>query len=53
MVDRKPSAIGTILMSAIYWGALFYWLRGDLLDGAADEQMRALTQSSADRILSL
>jgi len=42
MVDRKPSAIGTILMSAIYWGALFYWLRGDLLDGAADEQMRAL-----------
>jgi preprotein translocase subunit SecY len=29
-------------MSAIYWGALFYWLRGDLLDGAADEQMRAL-----------
>ncbi|MEO2222506.1 MAG: preprotein translocase subunit SecY [Candidatus Poseidoniia archaeon] len=42
MVDRKPSVIGTILMSTIYWGALFYWLRGDLLDGAADEQMRAL-----------
>jgi len=42
MVDRKPSKIGTILISAIYWGALFYWLRGDLLDGAADEQMRAL-----------
>ena len=42
MVDRKPSLFGTILMSTIYWGALFYWLRGDLLDGAADEQMRAL-----------
>jgi preprotein translocase subunit SecY len=42
MVDRKPSKIGTFLMAAIYWGALFYWLRGDLLDGAADEQMRAL-----------
>jgi preprotein translocase subunit SecY len=42
MVDRKPSLFGTILMSVIYWGALFYWLRGDLLDGAADEQMRAL-----------
>ncbi len=42
MVDRKPSLFGTILMTTIYWGALFYWLRGDLLDGAADEQMRAL-----------
>jgi preprotein translocase subunit SecY len=42
MVDRKPSKIGTFLMAAIYWGALFYWLRGDLLDGVADEQMRAL-----------
>ena len=42
MVDRKPSVIGTALMAGIYWGMLFYWLRGDLLDGAPDEQMRAL-----------
>jgi preprotein translocase subunit SecY len=30
-------------MAVIYWGALFYWLRDDLLDGSADEQSRALT----------
>ena len=42
MVDRKPSVIGTALMAGIYWGMLFYWLRDDLLDGAPDEQMRAL-----------
>ena len=29
-------------MAGIYWGMLFYWLRDDLLDGAPDEQMRAL-----------
>ena len=42
MVDRKPNVIGTAIMSAIYWGMLFYWLRDDLLDGNPDEQMRAL-----------
>ena len=42
MVDRKPNVIGTALMAGIYWGMLFYWLRDDLLDGAPDEQMRAL-----------
>ena len=42
MVDRKPSVIGTALMAGIYWGMLFYWLRDDLLDGAPDEQMKAL-----------
>jgi len=42
MVERRPNAIGLATMATIYWGALFYWLRGDLLDGAADEQTRAL-----------
>ena len=42
MVERRPNAIGLGIMATIYWGALFYWLRGDLLDGAADEQTRAL-----------
>ena len=42
MVDRKPNVIGTAIMGSIYWGMLFYWLRDDLLDGAPDEQMRAL-----------
>ena len=42
MVDRRASPIGIAIMATIYWGALFYWLRGDLLDGAADEQTRAL-----------
>ena len=42
MVERRPNALGLTIMATIYWGALFYWLRGDLLDGAADEQTRAL-----------
>ena len=42
MVERRPNAIGLVIMAVIYWGALFYWLRGDLLDGDAVEQTRAL-----------
>jgi len=42
MVERRPNKLGTAIMAVIYWGALFYWLRDDLLDGAADEQTRAL-----------
>jgi len=42
MVERRPNAIGLAIIATIYWGALFYWLRDDLLDGAADEQTRAL-----------
>ena len=42
MVERTPSAIGLFAMVSVYWGGLFYWLRGDLLDGAEDEQMRAI-----------
>ncbi len=42
MVERRPNWIGIGVMAIIYWGALFYWLRGDLLDGAPDEQTRAL-----------
>ena len=42
MVERRPSRLGTAIMAFIYWGALFYWLRDDLLDGSADEQSRAL-----------
>ena len=37
MVERRPNAIGLAIMATLYWGALFYWLRSDLLDGAADE----------------
>ena len=43
MVERRPNILATAIMAIIYWGALFYWLRGDLLDGSADEQSRALT----------
>ena len=42
MVERGPSRIGLVIMAVIYWGAMFYWLRGDLLDGDAVEQTRAL-----------
>ena len=41
MVERRPSRLGLAIMVVVYWGALFYWLRDDLLDGAADEQTRA------------
>ena len=41
-VERRPNAIGLAIVATVYWGALFYWLRDDLLDGAADEQTRAL-----------
>ncbi len=43
MVERRPNRLATAIMAFIYWGALFYWLRSDLLDGSADEQSRALT----------
>ena len=42
MVERGPNRIGLVIMAVIYWGAMFYWLRGDLLDGDAAEQTRAL-----------
>jgi len=42
MVERRPNRIGVTTMAIIYWGALFYWLKDDLLDGSADEQTRAL-----------
>ena len=42
MVERTPSAIGLFAMVSVYWGGLLYWLRGDLLDGAEDEQLRAI-----------
>ena len=42
MVERGPNRIGLVIMAVIYWGAMFYWLRGDLLDGDAVEQTRAL-----------
>ncbi len=42
MVERRPNPIGFGIMAIIYWGALFYWLRDDLLDGSVDEQTRAL-----------
>jgi preprotein translocase subunit SecY len=42
MVERRPNPIGFGIMAILYWGALFYWLRDDLLDGSVDEQSRAL-----------
>ena len=42
MVERRPNRLGFGIMAIIYWGALFYWLRDDLLDGSVDEQSRAL-----------
>ena len=43
MVERRPNRFATAIMAIIYWGALLYWIRGDLFDGSADEQSRALT----------
>ena len=36
-MERNPNVIGTVTMGALYWEMLLYWLRADLLNGAADE----------------
>ena len=41
MVDRKPNLAATLLVAAVYWGMLYYWLR-DEFSGTGEEQMHAL-----------
>ncbi|MEE2625143.1 MAG: preprotein translocase subunit SecY [Candidatus Thermoplasmatota archaeon] len=42
MVKRGPNVIGLAVMAAIYWGALFYWLKDDLTGDIVEDQIRAL-----------
>ena len=41
MVNRGPNWFGVVAMCAIYWGALYYWVRDELSAGG-DDQSRAL-----------
>ena len=42
MVKRNPNVIGIAIVAALYWGALFYWIRDDLTGDIAEDQTRAL-----------
>ena len=42
MVNRRPNVIGLVIMSSIYWGALYYWLRFDLSSNVSAVQTEAL-----------
>ena len=42
MVKRSPNVIGLAVMAAIYWGALFYWIKDDLTSNVEVDQLRAL-----------
>ena len=42
MVNRRPNVIGLVILSALYWGALYYWLRADLHSDIRDVQIDAL-----------
>jgi len=42
MVKRNPNVIGIAIVAALYWGALFYWVRDDLTGDIAEDQSRAL-----------
>ena len=41
MVNKGPNWFGVVAMCAIYWGALYYWVRDELSAGG-DDQSRAL-----------
>ncbi len=42
MVKRGPSVFGLVVVAAVYWGALFYWIKDDLQSNIAEDQTRAV-----------
>ena len=42
MVKRGPNVVGLVVMAAVYWGALFYWIKDDLQSNIAEDQTRAV-----------
>ncbi len=42
MVKRGPNVIGIAVMAAVYWGALYYWVKDDLNSYIAEDQTRAV-----------
>ena len=42
MVKRGPNVIGLAVMAAVYWGALYYWVKDDLNSYVAEDQTRAV-----------
>ena len=52
MVNKGPNWFGVVAMCAIYWGALYYWVRDELSAGG-DDQSRALILLATSIPLSL
>ena len=43
MVERRPSVLGVVTLSVVYWGALAWWQQDALFGTDSDAQMKALT----------
>ena len=43
MVERRPSVLGIVTLSVVYWGALAWWQQDALFGTDSDAQMKALT----------
>ena len=43
MVERRPSVLGVVTLSMVYWGALAWWQQDALFGTDSDAQMKALT----------
>ena len=43
MVERRPSVLGIVAISLVYWGALAWWQQDALFGTDSDAQMKAIT----------
>ena len=43
MVERRPSVLGVVALSVVYWGALAWWQQDTLFGTDSDAQMKAIT----------
>ena len=43
MVERRPSVLGIVALSVVYWGALAWWQQDALFGTDSDAQMKAMT----------
>ena len=43
MVERRPSVLGVVALSVVYWGALAWWQQDTLFGTDSDAQMKAMT----------
>ena len=42
MVERRPSVLGILVLSVVYWGALAWWQKDALFGTDSENQMKAL-----------